>query len=373
MTRFAFGSDYTVGIEEELLLVDAASLQLSPVAGAVLGAMDVSPSAAGHEAYAAQIELRSPPSTSAVEASAALAGLRARAAAAGATLLGGGLHPTGGMGDAELVPASRYERVADEMRGLLRRTPESALHVHVGLPDERAAIRAFNGLRAHLPVLQGLSASSPWWFGVDSGLASARYALTRSYPGRGIPPPLNDLEELEELTAETIVAAGVPEATFLWWDLRLHPTYGTVEVRELDAQARLEDGAALAALVRALAVEAQDRLPERDVPTEVLAWSSFRASRDGTDATILDDGALRPLSDLARRLATRVRPVARALGDEDALDGVGRIVREGGGASRQRQAFIRGGVRGILELLVEETRHSSAPSRPTELPTFGVE
>jgi len=355
VSGFSFDSDYTVGIEEELLLVDEETLQLAPIAGAVLGGMEVPSAAAGHEAYAAQLELRSPPCATTREATEALAGLRARARAAGATLMGGGLHPTGGMGDTELVPATRYERVADEMRGLLRRTPESALHVHVGLPDERAAIRAFNALRARLPLLQALSASSPWWFGVDSGLASARYALTRSYPGRGIPPPLAELEELETLTEVTLAAAGVPEATFLWWDLRLHPRYGTVEARELDAQSRLDDVAALTALVRAIAFEARERLPGRDEPSEVLAWSSFRASRDGLDATILHGGSVRPVIELARNLVQRLRPVAHELGDDVALDGIERILREGGGAARQRQAFAQGGLRAVLRLLVDET------------------
>lgn len=355
MTGFAFGSDFTVGLEEELLLVDSGTLRLSPVAGAVLGSMEVPPAAAGHEAYAAQLELRSPPSATVGDAAGVLAELRARAVAAGATLMGGGLHPAGELGDAALVPARRYERVAVEMRGLLRRTPESALHVHVGLPDERSAIRAFNAIRARLPVLQGLSASSPWWFGVDSGFASARYALTRAYPGRGIPPPLRSIDELETLTEEVLAAAGMPEATFLWWDLRLHPTHGTLEARELDAQTRLEDVGALAALARALAAEAQERPPARDLPSEVLGWSSFRAARDGVEATILDDGCQRPLADVARELVARLRPVARSLGDEDALAGVERIAREGGGAARQRRAFAEGGLPAVLRLLVDET------------------
>lgn len=369
MTGFAFSSDFTVGVEEELLLVDAATHVLDPVAGAVLGSMEVASRSAGHEAYAAQIELRSPPSVSVAEAVDALAALRARAASAGATLMGGGVHPAGVMGDTELVPATRYERVADEMRGLLRRTPESALHVHVGLPDERSAISAFNAVRAQLPVLQGLSASSPWWFGVDSGLASARFALTRAYPGRGVPPPLRSIDELQVLTREVLAAAGVPEATFLWWDLRLHPKHGTLEARELDAQSRLEDVAALAALVRALAVEAQERPPTRDVPSEVLSWSSFRASRDGVHATILDDGRLRPLGELARELLARLRPAARSLGDEDALDGIERILRDGGGAGRQRRAFDEGGFPAVLRLLADETACSApAPTSGSSQP-----
>ena len=299
MTGFAFGSQFTIGMEEELLLVDSGTLQLAPVAGDVLDVMEMDPEAAGHEAYAAQIELRSPPSESATAAAAALAEGRAAALEAGATLMGSGLHPTGPFGDAPLVPTERYRRVAGEMRGILGRTPESALHVHVGMPDGDCAVRAFNALRRHVPLLLGVSANSPWWFGVDSGLASARYALVRAYPGRGIPEPLRDLEDAEERVAAVLGVAGVPEPTFLWWDLRLHPTHGTVEVREMDVQSSLESAASLGALVRSLALEAADGDRGPHEPGELLNWSAFRACRDGTDATILDDGRLRPLRQVA--------------------------------------------------------------------------
>ena len=361
MSGFAFRSEYTVGIEEELLLVDSETLRLAPVAGAVLGAMEVDSASAGHEAYAAQIELRSRPSGAAADAAGALAALRAKAVAAGAVLLGAGLHPTGGMGETDLVPAIRYERVADEMRGLLRRTPESALHVHVGLPDERAAIAAFNALREQLPLLQGLSASSPWWFGADSGLASARFALARAYPGRGVPRPLRDLAELDAVTEATLTAAGMPESTFLWWDVRLHPRYGTVEVREMDAQASTDDVAVLAALVRAIALAAAERPTATGVPSEALDWSSFRAARDGTAATILDGGALRPLDTVARETLARLRPHSRELGDEDALDGLERILEQGGGAGRQRRAFAVGGFEEVLATLVADTGGAPRP------------
>ena len=355
MSAFAFGSEFTVGMEEELLLVDRATLQLAPVAGDVLEAMHVDPEEAGHEAYAAQIELRSPPSESASDAAVALAELRRLARDAGATLMASGLHPTGRSGDAALVPTARYERVAGEMRGILRRTPESALHVHVGMPDGESAVRAFNALRRQVPLLLGLSANSPWWFGVDSGLTSARHALVRAYPGRGIPEALRDLAGAEERVAAMLDVAGVPEPTFLWWDLRLHPAHGTIEVRELDVQASLESSAALAALVRSLALEAQDVAePTRD-PSELLNWSAFRAARDGTEATILDEGRLQPLRHVAVRTLDRLRPIARESGDADALDAVARILERGGGAGRQRAAHARGGVDAMLRTLVDDT------------------
>ncbi len=360
MSAFSFASEFTIGLEEELLLVDPATLQLAPVSSDVLDAMERSEEDASHEAYAAQIELRSPPSGSAAEAVAALAERRAAALDAGATLMATGLHPTGRFGDAELVPTERYARVAGELRGILQRTPESALHVHVGMPDGESAVRAFNALRRRIPLLVGLSANSPWWFGADSGLASARYALVRSYPGRGIPAALRDLEDAERRVAALLAVAGVPEPTFLWWDLRLHPAHGTVEVREMDVQSSLESSAALAALVRAIARYAQDAPPGRHEPSELLNWSAFRACRDGVDATILDDGRLRPLRDVALDAVGRLSAVARSHGDEEALAGVLRILEQGGAAGRRRAAYARGGVDAMLSALVAETADVSA-------------
>jgi carboxylate-amine ligase len=348
--RHAFGDTrpFTVGVEEELLLVDGATHRLAHVAEEVLAAIELPRDAADYEAFAAQIELRSPPCDGPETAVRRLREGRAAARRAGATLMGTGLHPGAARGDVRLMAKKRYRKVAEGMRGLFRRTPESALHVHVGMPDPEAAIRAFNGLRRHLPLLQGLAANSPFWFAEDSGLASARAAMVRAYPGRGIPPPFRDFAHYEELLAATAAAGGPEDYTLLWWDVRPHPRLGTVEVRELDAQSRLGDVQALAALIQALAREAAERPYSRDGPSDALAWAAFRAVRDGLDAQVPHEGELLPLREAARR-------TVRRLGADD-LDGVERILREGGGADRQRAAHAEGGVGAVLERLVEETR-----------------
>lgn len=355
VTPFARSDPFTIGLEEELLLVEPGTLELAPISRSVLGSMAACPPATGEEAYAASIELRSSPSTTVAAATRQISDLRAQAIAAGATLLGVGIHPDGQLGDAELVDDERYRHVAELLRGLIRRTPECALHVHVGMPDTQTAVAVFNGLRAQLPLLQGLSANSPWWFGWDSGLASARSALVRAYPGRGIPGPLRSFDHWEELAAAVLAAGSLDDHTYLWWDVRLHPELGTVEVRELDAQSSLDEVVALGALVRALAREAAEMPLTGHEPSEALTWSAFRAARDGVEAAILDDGVVRPLRDVARAAVARLRPVARELGDEDALDGVEAILATGGGAGRQRAGFARGGMRTLLQELVEKT------------------
>jgi carboxylate-amine ligase len=343
-----FGSDFTVGIEEELFLVDPRTRRLAHEAGALLDRIDLPVDAAGYEAYEASLELRSPPCRTAGEAAESLARARAAARAAGATLMGCGLHPTADWGDVRLVQKPRYRRVVADMRGLMQRTPECALHVHVGLPDEATAIKVFNGLRSWLPLLAALTASSPFWFGYDSGMASARGALVRSYPGRGAPPAFRDLDEYREAIEASTAGGGPGDPTLLWWDLRLHPRLGTVELREMDAQSRVGDVAAVAALVQALARHEAER-PARDpVPRESIAWSAFRAGRDGLDAEILHDGVLRPVRGIAEGLLAE-------LPADGALDGLRRILRDGGGADRHRDAERRGGMPAVLELIVGET------------------
>jgi carboxylate-amine ligase len=195
------------------------------------------------------------------------------------------------------------------------------------------------------------------WFGQDSGLASARFALVRSYPRRAVPRAFEDLDDYASTIAAVAEAGDLSDYTYVWWDVRLHPRLGTIELRELDAQSRIGDVAAIAALVQALARHQAEhpRNPER---SEAISESSFRASRDGVDATLLDDGRLRPVRDIARRTLEEVSAAARELGGEGALAEIERMLDEGGGAGRQRNALERGGVEAVLEQLVEETAES---------------
>ena len=134
------------------------------------------------------------------------------------------------------------------MRGLIKRTPECALHVHVGVPDPEAAVAAMNGLRELLPLLHGLGANSPFWFGADSGMASSRAAVIRAYPGRGIPPVLNSWDDYLEGLDAVQAGGGPTDHTMVWWDARPQPRLGTVELREVDVQTDLDSAAAIAAL-----------------------------------------------------------------------------------------------------------------------------
>jgi glutamate---cysteine ligase / carboxylate-amine ligase len=354
--NFGNGEAFMIGLEEELLLVDAETLQLDHAADRVLPGMDLPFERAGHEAFLAEIEVRSEPRASATEAVADIAQGRAAIRAAGGTPMAVGLHPDAGFGDVRLVDSDRYRRVEGEMRGLIKRTPECALHVHVAMPSPDAAVNALMGLREALPLIGALGAASPFWFGMDSGLASARSAVIRAYPGRGVPPPLRDWEDYLE-TLDGITLGGGPEDhTMVWWDARLQPRLGTVELRELDVQSGVEQTAGMAALVHALARRAAEQPPSEPSPAQALHWSSFRAVRDGLDAELLFRGRLRPVREAARELLEALS------GEDDALEGVERILSEGGAPKRQREIHAKGGMNALLAALVDETARGGSLS-----------
>ena len=347
--RFGTGEPFSVGLEEELLLVDADTLALSHVADKVLPGTGLPRERIDHEAFLAELEVRSDPGGSVGEAVGQLAEGRAAAAASGATLMAVGLHPDARLFDVKLVQSERYERVERQMRGLIKRTPECALHVHVGLPDPDAAVAAMNGLRELLPLLHGLGANSPFWFGADSGMASSRAAVIRAYPGRGIPPVLDSWDDYLAALDAVRAGGGPTDHTMVWWDARPQPRLGTVELREVDAQTDLESGAAIAALARAIMRRAVEAPRTDTAPEQALHWSSFRAARDGLDAEIYYDGGPQPLREVAGRV------LAKLDGADAELEGVRRIVSEGNGAARQRAAHERGGMPGLLRYLADVT------------------
>jgi carboxylate-amine ligase len=244
------------------------------------------------------------------------------------------------------------------MRALQARTPTCALHVHVGMPDPEAAIRAYNGLREALPLLQALAANSPFWHGRDSGLASARAQVFRSLPRSEIPQAFGSFDEYADRVGALVAAGDLRDYTFLWWDIRPHPVLGTVEVRAMDSQSSLRNVAGLAALVQALAWQAAEE-PWPWEHRDVLMESSFRAARDGLAATLWDDGALRPVPEVARAAIRHAAPYARELGSDGALEELERLLVEGNGAMRQRAAFRRGGMPAVLADLAHETAQAS--------------
>jgi carboxylate-amine ligase len=351
---FGRAAPFSLGLEEELLLVNAHTRDLEHCASEVIARAQPRSGEIKPDVYEALVESATPIVRDAQAGAEALSDLRATLRGAGATLLGCGLHPTGALGDVIHVPQPRYLEIAASMRGLLQRTPTCALHVHVGMPDPQTAIAVHNRLRAFLPLLQALAAHSPYWHGADSGFATARAQVFRGFPRAVIPPAFASWDDYLELLDWWQAAGDLPDYTFLWWDIRPHPRLGTVEVRAMDAQSRLDSVAGLAALVHSLAAACAAGAEEVGLPAEALMESSFRAGRDGLEATIWWRGALRPIREVACDALTLAAPYARDLGDEDALEGIERILREGGGAERMRAAERAGGLPGVLAQLAAE-------------------
>ena len=162
--------------------------------------------------------------------------------------------------------------------------------------------------------------------------------MIRAYPGRGVPPPLRDFDEYLETLDGIRLGGGPEDHTMVWWDARLQPRLGTVELRELDVQTGLEQTAGMAALVHAVARRAVEQPPAELAPAQALHWSSFRAVRDGLDAELLFRGRLRPAREAARELLDELR------GSDDALEGVERILSDGGAPARQRAIHAEAGM-----------------------------
>jgi carboxylate-amine ligase len=252
------GQRYTLGVEEELMLLRTDRRSLAQRSDEVLGRIsdELSPQVSP-ETHAAVVELATGIHSDVDELIAELGGLRLRFAreleAMGLTSAAAGTHPLAVAAETEVSGALRYQGLGDSLRVLARREPTMALHVHVGVPEPEDAIRLLNGLRRNIPVLLALSANSPFWQGRDSGFASARTLIFQAFPRAGLPRFFFGYADYVEAVDALIGAGAVPDPSFLWWDVRLQPALGTVEVRVMDAQSTVGDVAPLVALIQSLA------------------------------------------------------------------------------------------------------------------------
>ena len=293
------------------------------------------------ETHGSALELATTPHRTVGDACAQLGALRLALAATlddlGLRAAGSGTHPTARWEDVDVSPGARYQFVHASMRELARREPTFGLHVHVAVPEAEAALRALNAVRGHLPVLLALSANSPYWQGRDSGLASARTPIFQAFPRTGPPRAFRDYAEYVEAIDVLVRCDAIPEPTFLWWDARLQPRFGTLEVRIMDSQTRVDDTAAIAALVQCLVRLEAERDPGEPIADEVLSENRFLAARDGMEARLVEPAAWtrRPVRERLAELVEACAPHARALGCEDELAEVERLAATAG-AARQR-------------------------------------
>jgi carboxylate-amine ligase len=351
--HFGEHEPFSLGVEEELFLVDHDSGRLRNVGAEVLQELGELPRGeVKNELHRSQIELITPICATVAEAIDELEQLREAVLGTGVGLMACGTHPTAAEGDSRTTEKPRYERI-QRILGDAGATPVCAMHIHVGMPDPETAIRVFNALRRQLPLLEALGANSPFRHGRDTGLASARSLTLRSWPRAGAPRAMADFEDFVCSTDRLTRAADVPDYTYHWWKLRPHPRLGTVEIRALDTQLSTAHRAALVALVHALARHYAEHEATDGMPAEILDEASFRAGHDGVGATLPDDdGRLWPVSDLVEETLELVRPAARELGCADELEGILSLVADGGGAGVQRAACNGGDVASVLESLL---------------------
>ncbi|MBI5104250.1 MAG: YbdK family carboxylate-amine ligase [Solirubrobacterales bacterium] len=311
----------TVGIEEELMLLDPETHDLLPRGTEVLDRVAGDPRFK-QEMPAAQVEIAAPPAASVPEAAALLRAARRELAAAAegiGVLAGAGVHPFA-HGDGALNAGARYEAIAEEFGAVARRQLVFGLHVHVAIAGADRALAAYNALREHLPALAALGAASPFYEGADMGLASVRPKICDLLPRQGVPPAIGSWEEHADAFGWGLASGRFADPAQWWFEARLHPLHGTVEVRVPDAQSTVEDTVAIAAVVHALVVSLAERHDAGELPPPAPGWrigeNRWSACRHGVEGTWCDvrTGATRPMREHLEAWVDELQPVARRLG-----------------------------------------------------------
>jgi len=341
------GPSYTLGIEEELMIVDAETLELSSSIETLLEALegDSTKGEVKPELMEAVCEVATTPCKNTREAGNELRALRQRvqevASGLGLAVGAAGTHPFAMWEDQRIVSRPRYRELIAGLQFVARQELIFGVHVHIGMDDPDKAIHVVNGMRVHLPLLLALSANSPFWRGGSTGMLSTRTPIFRAFPRVGIPPRYEDYADWSRRVEFMVESRVVPDYTYLWYDIRPHPNFGTIEIRVLDAQTRVEHTLGLAALCQAMAKEAAEHFEEGKklsrYPYEMLDENKWLAARHGLDGELVDLPSMDriPTTELAERVLERLRPHAVELGSADELAGIENLIEHGSGAARQ--------------------------------------
>lgn len=361
----------TLGVELELGLVDRRSRALTAAANDVLDHLDGCGedvrARVKHELFQCTIEVVTGVCETVAAArsdlESSLAVVRPVTDALGVELVGSGTHPFSSWRELLVSPEPRYADLVESIQWPARRLAIHGVHFHVGVPSGEHAIAVVRSVAYHLPLLLALSASSPYWSGQDTGMASSRTKVFEGLPTAGLPPRLSDWEEFERLMDGLLRARVISSIREIWWDCRPHPDFGTVELRMCDGIASMDEVASLAALAQSLVTELVERVdagePLPDAPEWVVRENKWLASRYGADSSfIVDDrGERRPAGELVEELVARLAPVAARKGCRTELEGVGRILDRGPSYLRQRRIVADGGrMEDVVDALVAEHR-----------------
>jgi glutamate---cysteine ligase / carboxylate-amine ligase len=366
------GPSYTIGIEEELMILDAESLNLVNAIESLLQDSpdgDIKP-----ELMESVLEIATKPAPNTDAAGRQLRALRAQvrdtAAQRGLTIGSAGTHPFALWEDQRIAARPRYRDLVSSLRFVARQELIFGVHVHVGLDDPDKAVHVANGMRVHVPILLALSASSPFWRGQATGLHSTRTPIFRAFPRVGIPPRYEDFEDWSRRIEFMTTAKVIRDYTYLWYDVRPHPNFGTVEIRAMDSQTRVEHTLAIAALIQAMVKELAEHYDSGQslsrYPYEMLDENKWLAARHGLEGELVDlpNTDRVHAAELVRRMMTRLRPHAEELGSADELDGLEDILENGTGSSRQMVVFeanhdLQEVVREIVDASVPEAAETA--------------
>jgi glutamate---cysteine ligase / carboxylate-amine ligase len=351
--RFGSSAAFTLGVEEEYMLLDPQTWDLVQHVDSVLARVNEDEFAARvmPELMQSVIEITTPVCMNAAEVEVQLRRLRryvaGLAAAEGCRFASAGTHPFSLFERQRITAKDRYRKLVDQMQYIARRELIFGMHIHVAVDDPDKAIQVSNGLILYLPEFLALSASSPFWRGEPTGLASSRQMVFSAFPRSGVPPRLDSYEEFAELVGQLERTGCIADYTHIWWDIRPHPRLGTVELRICDAITRVEDVVAITAYFQSLVkmlsehVEATGTAPSfhRILTTE----NKWLAARHGLQAPVMDLVTGRrnrvPIAQLVRRTIRDLEPHARELGCERELAGVAEILARGNGAESQLRVW----------------------------------
>jgi carboxylate-amine ligase len=363
----AFGrSDpYTLGVEEEYMLLDAETFDLVQHIDTVLAAV------AGHELeprinaelMQSVLEIATPVCRTPAGIDRQLRHIRGYvsdiAREQGLRVGSAGTHPFSLFERQRITARDRYRALVDQLQYVARRELIFGMHIHVAVDDAEKAIQVVNGLLPQLGPLLALSASSPFWRGEPTGLRSSRQMVFAAFPRSGPPPRFENYADYAEVVGQLEKTGCIADYTHIWWDIRLHPRLGTIEIRICDAVTRLEHVVALAAYCQALVKLFSERYDRGDpIPSYhriLTTENKWLAGRYGLEAPLMDLATGRrnriPVAQLIRRTLKELEPHARELGSDRELEGIEEILRNGNGADRQLRVFNAN--RDIVEVVSE--------------------
>lgn len=372
----------SLGVEVEFELVDRTTRELASAAREILEVMgeghpDGEHPKAKHELFECTIEIITGICSTVAEAKADLAGTLAEvedlAAERGLALMCSGTHPFSDWRDQRVTANPRYEALVADMAWMAERLQIFGVHYHVGIRSAEKVVAIANALSTYIPHFLALSASSPYWESHDTGLASSRSKVFEGLPTAGLPEQIDDWPDFERFMGTLVSASAIKTVREVWWDIRPHPDFGTVELRMCDGIPTLREVAALAAVAQCLVEwfdQADDRGESLPVPLEwILRQNKWRAARHGIDADLIvdDEGRCQPLREGVAELLDDLAPIAVELDCRDELADVSTILEVGPSYRRQRHVAEDGpGLTGVVDLLVAELA-ADRPLGPQDL------